>query len=218
MEDISTLIRDVSTQFQRSGPDLQDIQKTMEDITETEKMRNEMLQDARSVLQSLSRSVQRSRSMGNRSTVDPESLNHDEYMINMDQQKFTLAQSIQDLDQSIASLEAEAQQLRMDVLELDSSHVSRGDHTPDSRRLRSRTGADIEDDDEDNMLDDPVHAMTVLKLQLYRGLGIEMIESDRGEYTKARIRSHNSNEVHLVKFDDQLSPYYQTNLIWDFAS
>lgn len=50
-DDISTLIREVGFQFQRSGADLQALQKTVQDHGETEKVRNEMLQDARSVLQ-----------------------------------------------------------------------------------------------------------------------------------------------------------------------
>lgn len=55
-DDISTLIREVGSQFQRSGADLQALQKTVQDHGETEKVRNEMLQDARSVLQGNARS------------------------------------------------------------------------------------------------------------------------------------------------------------------
>jgi len=53
---ISTLIREVGSQFQRSGADLQALQKTIQDHGETEKVRSEMLQDARSVLQGRSKS------------------------------------------------------------------------------------------------------------------------------------------------------------------
>lgn len=53
---ISKLIREVGSQFQRSGADLQALQNTIQDHGETEKVRNEMLQDARSVLQGRSKS------------------------------------------------------------------------------------------------------------------------------------------------------------------
>jgi kinetochore protein Spc24 len=76
----------------------------------------------------------------------------------------------------------------------------------------------MSDNEEDDIMDDSAHAMAVLRLQLYKGLGIEMLENELGVYSKARVRSTTRNDVHLVKFDDQLSPYFQTNLIWEFAS
>ncbi|KAG0254294.1 kinetochore-associated Ndc80 complex subunit spc24 [Actinomortierella ambigua] len=86
----------------------------------------------------------------------------------------------------------------------------------------SRTGQELED----MMVDTPIEtemtraereqAATVLKLHLYRTLGVELVEDDRGSFSKARIRS--KNDVHLVKLDDELSPYFQTNLLWDLAS
>ncbi|KAG0093606.1 kinetochore-associated Ndc80 complex subunit spc24 [Podila epicladia] len=216
-DDISTLIREVGSQFQRSGTDLQALQKAVQDHGETEKVRNEMLQDTRSVLQDLSRTVQLTKAKGNRKNIDVESESHDNFMIKMDHKKFAVAQAIQDMDQSITSLEAEIHQLRMESLGLDSTRViasgasARGKGAPQS-------GTDKDDDDGDDIIDDTAHAMAVLRLQLYRGLGIEMIENDLGVYSKARIRSHNKTDVHMVKFDGQLTPYFQTNLIWEFAS
>ncbi|KAG0340516.1 kinetochore-associated Ndc80 complex subunit spc24 [Podila horticola] len=217
-DDISTLIREVGFQFQRSGADLQALQKTVQDHGETEKVRNEMLQDARSVLQDLSRTVQLTKAKGNRKNVDVESENHDNFMIKMDQKKFAVAQAIRDMDQSITSLEAEIHQLRMESLGLDSTRVIANGASARGGKEAPQSSTDKDDYDEDDILDDTAHAMAVLRLQLYRGLGIEMIENDLGVYSKARIRSHNKTDVHMVKFDDQLTPYFQTNLIWEFAS
>ncbi|KAG0359150.1 Spc24 subunit of Ndc80-domain-containing protein [Gamsiella multidivaricata] len=237
-DDLVELIQDVASQFsQKSTSDAQSFEKTIHHIRETETLRREMLQDARSLLQKMSRNLQLSRSKGQREHVDPESLNHDEWMVKMDQKKFSVAKSIQNLDQNIASLEAEVHQLRMYSLELD--YKSPGTSTNNGRNHTSATaaaaagglgsdknssrtgGAEGDIDgmlDEDDVLDDTVHAMAVLRLQLYRGLGIEMLENELGVYSRARIRSQNRNEVHLVKFDKQLSPFFETNLIWDFAS
>ncbi|KAI1289101.1 hypothetical protein EDD11_009392 [Mortierella claussenii] len=193
-ENISSLMHDVASQFQRSGSDLHHIQRTIQDIRETEQARREMLQDARSLLQKMSRNLQLARSKGSRQHADPESLKHDTQMYEMDKKKFAIAKSIQNLDQDIASLEAEVHQLRMQSLELDSSYKSNGATGPtsDDHRSGSRAGAgDQEDgllDDADDILDDTAHAMAVLRLQLYRGLGIEMLENDLGVYSKARIR------------------------------
>ncbi|KAF8936408.1 Spc24 subunit of Ndc80-domain-containing protein [Dissophora ornata] len=245
-EDIVSLIQDVALQFQRSGPDVQNVQRTIQDLRETEKMRRDMLQDSRLLLQKMSRNLQLSRSKGSRQHVDPESLNHDEWMVQMDQKKFAVAKSIQNMDQNIASLEAEVHQLRMQSLELDSSYKSGGasngrnqtaaerngrgaatvasNRDQAAKRAAAGTGSTALDqdaamlEDEEDILDDTAHATAVLRLQLYRGLGIEMLENELGVYSKARVRSNKLNDVHLVKFDDQLSPFFQTNLIWEFAS
>ncbi|KAG0071557.1 kinetochore-associated Ndc80 complex subunit spc24 [Linnemannia elongata] len=258
-DNIVTLIQEVASQFQRSGTDLQNIQKTTHDMREAENHRNEMMHDARTLLQKMSRNLQLSRSKGSRQHVDPDSLRHDDRMMEMDQQKFSIAKAIQDMDQDITSLEAEIHQLRMQSLELDSSYTSAsggassgssgtsssaagasksngssGEGDGDAgdgdagtigagvRGRGGRSGGMDKDEamlnDEEDILDDTAHAMAVLRLQLYRGLGIEMLENELGVYSKARIRSSSKNDVHLVKFDDQLSPYFQTNLIWEFAS
>ncbi|KAF9982090.1 kinetochore-associated Ndc80 complex subunit spc24 [Mortierella antarctica] len=227
-ENIATLIQDVTSQFHRSNADVQGIQKIANDIHEAERTRREIQQDARSYLQR------------SRQHVDPDSLRHDDRMVEMDQQKFALAKSIQDMDQDIASLEAELRQLREQNLELDVSYSSAptGSKTNGSTtngrgrtsvsaenggvggtRSGSRAAAvvdhDEEDDDEET---DKAHATAVLRLQLYRGLGIEMLENDFGEYTRARIRSSSRKDVHIATLGGDLSAFYQTNLIWDFAS
>ncbi|KAF9988270.1 kinetochore-associated Ndc80 complex subunit spc24 [Modicella reniformis] len=236
--DIISLIHDVTLQFQRSGPDVQNIQRTIQDIRETEKIRREMLQEARSINQRMSRSLQISRSKGVREHVDPESMNHEDLMLQMEQKKFTAAKMIQDLDQDISSLEAEVHQLRMQSLELDSSYKSRSVDAEsrtgsNERNLSPDAGTDsrgqgtarrgqgdvvMDGNEEEDIMDDAAHAMAVLRLQLYKGLGVEMLENELGVYSKARIRSSTRKDVHLVNFDDQLSPYFQTNLIWEFAS
>ncbi|KAF9431809.1 hypothetical protein BGZ76_011674 [Entomortierella beljakovae] len=218
-ENIIPLILEVASQFQRSGPDVQNIQKAIQDIRETETVRRENINDSRSLLQKMSRDLQLSRSKGSRKHIDPESLKHDTQMYEMDKKKFSIAKSIQNLDQDIASLEAEVQQLRYQSLELDSTYKSNGT----TNGMNNDEYGMLRDDEpvpDDTMeiLDDTAHATAVLRLQLYRGLGIEMLENDLGAYTKARIRSNARNDVRLVKFDDKLSPYFQTNLIWDFAS
>ncbi|KAF9952968.1 kinetochore-associated Ndc80 complex subunit spc24 [Mortierella alpina] len=238
-ENIATLIQDVTSQFHRSNADVQSIQKTANDIHETERTRREIQQDARSYLQQLSRKLQLSRSKGSRQHVDPDSLRHDDRMVEMDQQKFALAKSIQDMDQDIASLEAELRQLREQNLELDvnyssgqtgskangsttngrnRSSISAENGKDEGARSGLRAAAMADQDEDDDEETDKAHATAVLRLQLYRGLGIEMLENDFGEYTRARIRSSSRKDVHIATLGGDLSAFYQTNLIWDFAS
>lgn len=52
VEDSATLLAEVGAQFQRSGPDLQYTEESFQDAHETEKIRQEMLRDTRTLLQS----------------------------------------------------------------------------------------------------------------------------------------------------------------------
>ncbi|KAF9347752.1 hypothetical protein BGX26_000789 [Mortierella sp. AD094] len=163
-ENIIPLIQEVASQFQRSGSDVKNIQKTIHDIRETEKVRREMLQDTRSLLQKMSRDLQLSRSKGSREHVDPESVNYEGYIQGLDSKTFAIAKVIQDMDQDIASLEAEVHQLRMQSLELDSSHKS--GMAANGRNASSDENGIAQDDDAalddvEDILDDTAHAMAV---------------------------------------------------------
>ncbi|KAF9196041.1 kinetochore-associated Ndc80 complex subunit spc24 [Haplosporangium sp. Z 11] len=225
-DNIQALIQETAARFHKSNNDVLSLQKTAQDINETDRERREVLQDARATLQQLSRKLHKSRTLGSREHVAPDSLKHDDRMMELDQQRFTLAREIQDLDQDIGSLEAELHMLRKKSEELDTKHPvtmsadagSNADAAA-TRRASTRSSmgpdADLLDDGEDSM-SDKANATAVLRLQLFRGLGIEMLQNEFGEYSKARIRS--KSDVHVVNFDQQLSSHYLTNLIWDFAS
>ncbi|KAG0257486.1 kinetochore-associated Ndc80 complex subunit spc24 [Mortierella polycephala] len=224
-DNIQTLIQETTARFHKSNTDVLSLQKTAQDIKETDRERREVLQDARATLQQLSRKLHKSRMLGSREHVAPDSLKHDDRMMELDQQRFTLAREIQDLDQDIGSLEAELHMLRKQNEELDTKHpVTMGADAGSNaeaaaRRASTRSSmgpdADLLDDGEESM-SDKANATAILRLQIFRGLGIEMLQNDFGEYSKARIRS--KNDVHVVNLDQQLSSHYLTNLIWDFAS
>ncbi|CAN9130262.1 unnamed protein product [Alternaria alternata] len=56
---------------------------------------------------------------------------------------------------------------------------------------------------------------TVLKLKLYRTLGID-VEADptTGEYNKAVIRNATKGDVHVVNIDPKFSRHFYTNYFW----
>ncbi|ORZ06552.1 Spc24 subunit of Ndc80-domain-containing protein [Lobosporangium transversale] len=224
-ESIVLQIQNITAQLQESSSNIQDIQRIIqEDARETELVRREALQDARLLLQRMSRNLELTRSEGSGQHIEAESLEHNTQMYEMDKKKFAIAKTIQNMDQDIVSLETAIHHLRMQSLKLGFSQKINNARNPHSDNKGAREEAttsnqeeDLPDDPED-IMDDTSHASTVLRLQLYRGLGIELLEDDVGVYSKARIRSNVRKDVHLVKLDDQLSPYFQTNLIWEFAS
>ncbi|KAI9203864.1 Spc24 subunit of Ndc80-domain-containing protein [Polychytrium aggregatum] len=57
-----------------------------------------------------------------------------------------------------------------------------------------------------------------LKLNIYRKLGVDMIEDARGHFSSCQVRSPIQNDIHTVEFDPQYSQFFYANYIWELAS
>jgi kinetochore protein Spc24 len=56
---------------------------------------------------------------------------------------------------------------------------------------------------------------TVLKLKLYRTLGIDVeVDGTTGEYNRAVIRNAAKGDVHVVNIDPKFSRHFYTNYFW----
>jgi kinetochore protein Spc24 len=55
----------------------------------------------------------------------------------------------------------------------------------------------------------------LLKLKVYRGLGIE-VEKDElnGEYSKAVVRNGSKGDVHVINLDQKFSKFFYANYFW----
>jgi len=55
----------------------------------------------------------------------------------------------------------------------------------------------------------------LLKLKVYRGLGIE-VEKDElnGEYNKAVVRNGSKGDVHVINLDQKFSKFFYANYFW----
>lgn len=58
--------------------------------------------------------------------------------------------------------------------------------------------------------EDPV----VLKLKVYRSLGIDVEADAAGTYNKAVIRNNAKGDVHVVNIDPKFSRYFYANYFW----
>ncbi|KAJ7285676.1 hypothetical protein C8J57DRAFT_1285518 [Mycena rebaudengoi] len=58
---------------------------------------------------------------------------------------------------------------------------------------------------------------TVLRLQIYKGLGFEPILDKHGNVTRMLVRSQ-SGDIHAVDFNDGKSDFEYTELLWKLAS
>ena len=59
-------------------------------------------------------------------------------------------------------------------------------------------------------VDDP----TILRLWLYRSLGITLEQDEAGNYNKATIGNTKKGDVHVVNIDPKFSKYFYANYFW----
>ena len=114
-------------------------------------------------------------------------------MMEMDDQKFRVAKAASDLEIENERLESELEGLSNRLQALDVQGLD-GD---DASRARRES-------------EDPV----VLKLKIYRSLGIEVEPDAAGNYNKAVIRNDKKSDVHVVNIDPKFSRYFYANYFW----
>ena len=121
------------------------------------------------------------------------SATHATRIVELDTQKFRIAKAASDLEIESERLEAELEGLKGRLQELDLQGVE-GDDAARAKR---------ESEDE-----------TVLKLKVYRTLGIDIEPDAAGSVRKAVIRSSKRGDVHVVNIDPKFSRFYYANYFW----
>lgn len=54
----------------------------------------------------------------------------------------------------------------------------------------------------------------LLKLKVYRGLGIEVEKDESGEYNKAVVRNGRRGDVHVINMEKGFSRFFYANYFW----
>ncbi|KAK2676017.1 hypothetical protein RAB80_008203 [Fusarium oxysporum f. sp. vasinfectum] len=93
------------------------------------------------------------------------------------------------------------------------THTSRHD---DLARLRELELQGVEGDAAANARRrDPVDDEVLLRLKVYRSLGIDIERDERdGEWSKAVIRNDRKGDVHVVNMDKKFSRFFYANYFW----
>lgn len=113
----------------------------------------------------------------------------------LDTDKFRTAKAVSDA-------EAEAERLAMQAADL-------------AARLQELDLQGVEGDDESRRRD-PVDDEVLLRLKVYRSLGIDIErEAKDGEWARAVIRNDRKGDVHVVNLDKKFSRYFYANYFWD---
>ncbi|KAG6019420.1 kinetochore-associated Ndc80 complex subunit spc24 [Claviceps citrina] len=119
---------------------------------------------------------------------------HASRIATLDTRKFRIAKAASDAEMEAERLAQQAADLTARLQELDLQGVE-GDEV--SRRR--------------DAVDDEI----LLRLKVYRSLGIEIERDDKeGEWTRAVVRNDRKGDVHVVNMDKKFSRYFYANYFW----
>ncbi|CAN6665147.1 hypothetical protein TRVA0_036S01266 [Trichomonascus vanleenenianus] len=170
--------------------DLQTFDRIDVNLKRLREKRDLKLEETRAVLKNLSRQADLARASAESSQNTQLQKQAAEDAMKLEREKFALAKNINDLESSYASNLAILEKLKDELEQLNS------EDTVES------AGVYVED-------------ATVLRLKLYRSLGISFDGESVENPTKALIQSTSTNNVHVFPLDKNYSEQFVANFLWE---
>ncbi|KAF2245517.1 kinetochore protein-like protein spc24 [Trematosphaeria pertusa] len=190
-EDPATLIAQCTSHFKLDS-DRASLLRIGDSLSTLSTFRQQHLSGLQSTLQKLNRTHQTLSSNHNHTLSQHNPTTHAAEILRLDTEKFKIAKQASDLEMEGERLEGELGRLGGVLSELEAEGVEGGE--------RERG---------------PEEDATVLKLKVYRTLGID-VEADptTGQYNKAVVRNAAKGDVHVVNIDPKFSRQFYTNYFW----
>ncbi|KAK3318331.1 Spc24 subunit of Ndc80-domain-containing protein [Apodospora peruviana] len=195
-EDPSTLIRHTIANF-NINPDKLAVSRVSESLSTLQQARDLRLRDAETSLKKLARSLNTLHAQHAEVTANHSSVAHASEIARLDTQKFRIAKGVSDLEMETERLQTQAADLAARLQELELQGVDGGDGS-------SLGNGAVEDE-------------VLLRLKVYRSLGIEISrdgDGGTGEFTKAVVRNDRKGDVHVVNIDRRFSRFFYANYFW----
>ncbi|GAP86865.1 putative kinetochore protein spc24 [Rosellinia necatrix] len=204
-EDPATLIHHTINNF-NTVPDKLAISRIQSNVSSLEHEREKRLRDADAALKKLSRQLNTRQTQYEELAGAHSSAAHASEMARLDTQKFRVAKAASDLEVETGRLAARAADLTTQLQELEMQGVEGGPADAAGRRR------------------DPVDDEVLLRLSVYRSLGIDVERADpgrdgaagagSGEFCKAVVRNDRKGDVHVVNIDKKFSRFFYANYFW----
>ncbi|KAH0612633.1 uncharacterized protein H6S33_009013 [Morchella sextelata] len=175
--------------FNISG-DMESLAKCKGDLSKVADMRGKILDDSRNTLRALARKMDIAKQSMEASVAAASKKEHGAKMIQLDREKFSLAKNINELESSSHHLESQLARLKEELEQVD------GEDAMANAMMEAEDG-------------------TLLKLKVYRSLGIDIQEDGAGGYNKAVIRNSAKGDVHVVNIEKKFSQYFYANYFWN---
>ncbi|KAK2746789.1 hypothetical protein FQN57_002831 [Myotisia sp. PD_48] len=174
-EDPAALIHHTVTNF-NIQPDKLALARINDSISSLQQARELRAREAQGALRKLSRQVNTLSTQNKEALESHDPAHHAASVVELDTEKFRIAKAASELEIESERLEAELEALKARLAELDAQGVE-GDET--TRREREADDA------------------TILRLKIYRSLGIDVEADETGNYNKAIIRDSRKGDVHV---------------------
>ncbi|KAI0203797.1 Spc24 subunit of Ndc80-domain-containing protein [Astrocystis sublimbata] len=194
-EDPATLIHHTINNF-NTAPDKLAISRIQNNVSSLEHERERRLRDAESALKKLSRQLNTQQTQYEELTSAHSSSAHASEIARLDTQKFRVAKATSDLEMETERLAQQAADLAARLQELEMQGVE--GMADEAARRR-----------------DPVDDEVLLRLSVYRSLGIDVERDEKdGEFCKAVVRNDRKGDVHVVNIDKKFSRFFYANYFW----
>ncbi|KAH6672767.1 Spc24 subunit of Ndc80-domain-containing protein [Plectosphaerella plurivora] len=198
-EDPATLISHTISNF-NIQPDKAAVSRVAESISTLQQARDLRIRESENALKKLSRSLNTMASQHADLTSAHSSTAHASEISRLDTQKFRTAKAASDAEVEAERLAQQVADLNARLQELEVQGVEGGGDP--NRRGMSR---------------DPLEDEVVLRLSVYRSLGIEIERDDRGSgevFARAVVRNDRKGDVHVVNMDNKFSKFFYANYFW----
>ncbi|KAF2258702.1 Spc24-domain-containing protein [Lojkania enalia] len=190
-EDPASLISQCTKNFKYDG-DRDSLLRISDSLSTLSTFRTSHLSTLQTTLAKLTRTHQTLSSQHNLTLSAHNPTDHASEILRLDTQKFKIAKQASDLDIEGERLGSELERLTGVLQELDAEGVEGGE--------RDR---------------EPADDATVLKLKVYRGLGIEVeVDETTGLYKRAVVRNRERGDVHVVSIDGKFERNFYTDYFW----
>ncbi|KAH6895242.1 kinetochore protein spc24 [Thelonectria olida] len=192
-EEPGTLIHHTINNF-NIQPDKLAVARVQESLSTLKQARDLRIADAENSLRKLSRQLSTQTSRHDDLVEAHASADHASNIARLDTVKFRTAKAASDAENEAERLAQQAADLAARLQELELQGVE-GDAAARRR--------------------DPVDDEVLLRLKVYRSLGIDLERDEKdGEWTKAIVRNDRKGDVHVVNMDKKFSRYFYANYFW----
>ncbi|QKX58154.1 uncharacterized protein TRUGW13939_05275 [Talaromyces rugulosus] len=191
-EDPATLVHHTIGNF-NIQPDKLAVTRINDSLATLQQSRDLRIRDAETSLRKLSRNLKSLETNYDETVAAHDPGRHAHEILDLDAQKFRTAKAASDLEIESERLEGELEMLKERLAELEAQGLE-GDETV--RREREADDA------------------TILRLKVYRSLGIDVEADEAGNYNKAIIRNSRKGDVHVVNIDPKFSRFFYANYFW----
>ncbi|KAI1660122.1 Spc24-domain-containing protein [Daldinia decipiens] len=194
-EDPATLIHHTINNF-NIGPDKLAVSRISDSLSTLNQARELRIKEAETSLKKLSRSLNTLQAQHEELTSAHSSSVHASEISRLDTQKFRIAKAVSDLEMEAERLSSQQADLAARLQELELQGLEGSPEDAAKRR-------------------DPVDDEVLLRLKVYRSLGIDLERDEKdGEFSRAIVHNDRKGDVHVINIDKKFSRFFYANYFW----